>query len=237
MQNYSAEEQVVLQVKYASKRFGAMSDDEIAVASNAALIKIHAITGWAFPDATVAAILKDQFRKKILESYYNVNPDEMELAFRKYGGQVKDWGKSMNLSLIDEVMIPYLEQRASVSKIEEQKKLPEIEDKGEDITMQDWLDYTKTLVKQGKTKVELMPVMIYDWLDKQGLIKLKAKEKWEYLKKAVAYKHHQLEDNPKELEEYKEMERVGEFTDKYDKMLKELAKKFIVWDLILKGLV
>src|SRR5690606_31250336 len=63
-------------------------------------------------------ILRDQFRQKLLESYPTVNCDEVEYAFRK-NTDVKDWGKKMNLALIDEVMIPYLAERSEASRMEE----------------------------------------------------------------------------------------------------------------------
>lgn len=90
--------------------------------SKALLLRIHVITGWLIPEKELMNILIDQFGKKILESYSNVNTEEMEHAFRIRDTSVKDWGKALNLSLIDEVMTPYLNDRYEVSKLEEQAK-------------------------------------------------------------------------------------------------------------------
>lgn len=67
-------------------------------------------------------ILIDQFTKKILESYPLINSDEIEYAFRNKPIEIKEWGKAMNLSLIDEVVQPYIEKRYEISGIEERSK-------------------------------------------------------------------------------------------------------------------
>lgn len=101
-----------------------MSIAELKTAATLLLIKINVITGWAlYEDPKSAQILKEQFELKIKESYPNVNVDEMEYAFRQ-NTTVKDWGKFMNLGLIDEVMIPYLNQRKEISDIEERRTPP-----------------------------------------------------------------------------------------------------------------
>jgi hypothetical protein len=162
-----------------------MSGDELDRTADAALIKIHAMTGWHFPDPASAEILKDQFQKKMQESYANVNAEEMEYAFRTYGTTVKDWGKSMNLSLIDEVMIPYMDLRFAVSRLEETKQFKEIEHKEDlsDKAMQDWYsDVSKKLIEG--MDLQMLPVMLYDWLDKKGTFELDSKTKWAYIEKA-----------------------------------------------------
>ncbi|MEO7048319.1 MAG: hypothetical protein ABI091_23670, partial [Ferruginibacter sp.] len=57
------------------------------------IAKIAAITGWVIPDGNMQDVLVDQFEKKMIESFPNVNPDEFEYAFRSEGTTVKDWGK------------------------------------------------------------------------------------------------------------------------------------------------
>lgn len=92
------------------------------IQSTTLLLKIHVITGWEVPQKELMAILADQFAKKILESYPSVTPDEVEYAFRNKPIELKDWGKALNISIIDEVMVPYLEKRFEISRVEEQKK-------------------------------------------------------------------------------------------------------------------
>lgn len=101
-----------------------MSEQEVGLWSKTLLLKIHVITGWTIPDSDLLIILVDQFQKKLIESYPNMNADEIEYAFRQSGTTVKDWGKAMNLSLIDEVLIPYLDERKRLSHTYEERKAP-----------------------------------------------------------------------------------------------------------------
>ncbi len=119
-------EKKVIELKYQSLPFGKMNIAELKISASALLIKISLITGWSlYEDPENHGILKEQFQLKIVESYPNVNVDEMLYAFRQ-NTTVKDWGKSMNLALIDEVMVPYLEHRFEVSKLEESLNKPQL---------------------------------------------------------------------------------------------------------------
>lgn len=96
-----------------------MAPAELVYQASTLLVKIHVITGWEIPQKELMDILIDQFTKKILESYPLINSDEIEYAFRNKPITIKEWGKAMNLSLIDEVIQPYIESRFEISKIEE----------------------------------------------------------------------------------------------------------------------
>lgn len=238
------EEQRIIQVKYQSAQFGKMEWADLETWASVLLVKINTITGWVIPDESLE-ILVDQFRKKLAESYANCNPDEIEYAFRNYGTAVKDWGKQMNLSLIDEVMIPYLERRLELSRIEEQKAPPiaEIENKedvSEDAMFEWFLDVMKR-VKSGVCTIEFIPGMIYEWLDAKGEIKKTGSEKKEYLVHAVERRHRilsfllDIDDTPanrKMLSEFASMREKGCFTGEEIDRLKVLAKKIIVYEII-----
>jgi hypothetical protein len=90
------------------------------------LLKIHVITGWAIPEKEFLDILLDQFVKKCMESYARINPDEIEYAFRNKPEHIKDWGKTMSLSLMDEVILPYIAKRFDISVQYENLKLIEV---------------------------------------------------------------------------------------------------------------
>jgi hypothetical protein len=118
------EERRLINLKYADKKIGRMNDLELRLKTNELLIKINVITGWSFPlDSETQRILKEQFFKKLKESYSDVNVEEIEYAFRN-NTEVKDWGKNINLFLIDEVMKPYLEGRYELSAKEERQLPP-----------------------------------------------------------------------------------------------------------------
>lgn len=89
------------------------------------ILKLGIITGWSVPQAEALKYLTEQFEKKLLESYPNLNVVEIEYAFRSKATEIKDWGKELNLSLITEVLNAYLyDTKESVQKALE---LPENE--------------------------------------------------------------------------------------------------------------
>jgi hypothetical protein len=212
-----------------------MTGPEIRKWAKAILVKIHVITGWVIPeDEGYMNILMDQFEKKLSESYSNVNADEIEYAFRTFGTTVKDWGKSMNLSLIDEVMIPYLEQRATVSKIEEQKQPLQIEMKEDlsDKSMQDWFDETVKQVKQKTVAVEFIPPMVCEWAITKGLLGNPA----DYYAQAARKIGSDLFNNAldresiREYTKFKEMFNSGEFSGEWVGKIERLSKQLALME-------
>lgn len=216
---------------------------EMLIAANAVILKIHAITGWSIPEPVYANILKDQFIKKMQEGYANTNVDELEYAFRTYGTTVKDWGKNMNLSLIDEVMIPYLQSRSEVSKMEESKKPLAIENKENlsDQSMQDWLEDQQKQVQAGKLPVSFIAVMLYEFAVKKQIITPSIEQKKEYMVLAAKYTQAKLIEDAgdkevaREMSEFNAMMASGVFTGKYVESIKVLAKKMILFQYF-KGL-
>jgi hypothetical protein len=147
---------------------------------NELLLKIHVITGWVIPPDEIMLLLIDQFKKKILESYSSINVDEFEYAFRN--NFVKDWGKNLNLSLIDEVLQNYMSSRSSVSQIEETVTvaLPVPKLSNDDIAS--WLYETKKDWKAGKLKREFVPILFYDYLLENKMVEFDKKEVWDRAK-------------------------------------------------------
>lgn len=129
MPHLQADEQKILEVKYASVPIKNLGDPELQLHTQALLLKIHVITGWKLTDNEIKqTILENQLMLKLKEDYGNVNTSEIEFAFRKYGKLVKEWGKELNLNLIDDVLDEYLKRREDVSAIEERLlKAPEKE--------------------------------------------------------------------------------------------------------------
>lgn len=107
---------------------GKLSSETLTLHTQALLLKIHVISGWNIPDNDdLLTILQDQFYHKLIEDYSHVNINEIEFAFRKYGTQLKDWGKKVNLNLIDTVMNDYLKARKELSLVEERASFIQIE--------------------------------------------------------------------------------------------------------------
>jgi len=245
LENLLPEERRILEVKYQAPAFAAMEPEDVDLWADALLLKIHAITGWVVPERTMLTVFSDQFRKKIAESYANTNPEEIEFAFRNYGTVVEDWGKQMNLNMIDKVMIPYLARRAELSKVEEQKapnfKLPApVEDLSEK-SMMDWAREVRHRILTGITSIPFMAPMLYDKLDALGKIVLTKEEKKAYMEKAVNYRQGQLvklvEDdnsfvNRKTINDFMLMKEVRIFTGEEWENLKILAKKIALYEFL-----
>lgn len=214
--------------------------------ANVLLAKINAITGWVVPEMTLD-ILIDQFRKKLVESYGDCNPEEIEFAFRNYGTVVKDWGKQMNLSLIDEVMIPYLSRRSEVSKREEilaTDNTPQIEYK-EDMSkdaMLDWFNATAKKIRAGELLVDFVPLMLYEFMDANGNITATKEQKYGYLQRAADYRLGQLQAEVEKNDTINSRWRLSTFIsqktrgyfegDEVDRV-KTLAKKMLLFDTII----
>ena len=222
-----------------------MDFETLKLTSKSLLLKINIITGWVIPDKELINILVDQFQKLLTEKYRHCNTDEMEYAFRYYGLTIQDWGKQMNLSLVDQVMSQYLEKRFELSKIEEQQKTKQnsIEYKEDisDTAMRDWYNEIFRRVRVDGMAVDFIPVSLYDWMGKNGNITATNAEKKEYLVKAAYHRHQSLVaaydknnhvDNETTLKKFNEMKESGVYTGGEINILKSLAKKILLYDLI-----
>lgn len=165
----------MLELKYASPQIYLMPEVQLYKECRTLLLKIHVITGWAIPSKEMMAILSDQFCKKLIESYGHLNTEEIEYAFRQYGTVIEDWGKEMNLNLLDKVLIPYLNQRLYISADEERKKEKPAEQKIltdqqlEDIQRLD-IENVYQQMRSGRVPYGL-PVYFKELLIKDGLLK------------------------------------------------------------------
>jgi len=237
----------IIRAKYGATRFRNMNDDQIDLWGDAMLLKIAVITGWTLPTQSLQNILVDQFKKKLLESYADCNPEEIEYAFRNYGCEMKDWGKQLNLALIDEVMRPYLQRRREQSFVEEQAAPPLLlSSKKEDTSeegMRQWLKDEIQFVKTGKP-FELIPLELYDYMDKRGEIKASNEEKLQFLQKATDWRYGQLQkeyeqktsvENLRALEHFRAMRNNGCIKGEEIEKVKILAKKLLFHDRALKN--
>lgn len=204
------------------------------------LMKIHVITGWILPADEFLAILVEQFDKKLTESFPKVNPDEMEYAFRNAEG-IKNWGKHLNISLIDEVMGSYLSKRANISRIEE-TQIKELTNPVPEMSDDELWDETEKAVKKGGYPVDLIPPGLYEWMDSIGCILTNKEEKLKYMERATLYRHSKLaaayEADPssreakKALNEFNAMRETKVFQGPELESIKMLAKKMVVFDMM-----
>lgn len=118
----------MVSLKYSAPQFGQMNQITLLNECMIMLLRLSVITGWVIPQAELKNILIENLCKKLEESYPELNVNEVEYAFRNKNIEIKDWwGKSFNVALFDEVMIPYMEKRYTVSDLEQRIKKPLIQ--------------------------------------------------------------------------------------------------------------
>lgn len=143
------------------------------------------------------------------------------------------------------IMNAYRLWASEVYKQHKKDEPPMIEYKEDlsDLAMIDWFENVSRDVLAGKTKVDLVPVMLYEWMDKRGEINKSANDKREYLLKAAVHRQAQLasflqeNDNPqnrKYFDEFCVMYNRGEFTGSEIDIVKNIAKRMILFDLIIE---
>lgn len=172
-------------MKYKSKRIGNYTPEELSLQCKAMVMKIAVITGWQIPDnPEYVTILMDQLQKKFADDYQDLNADEFEYAIRTYGTRMKDWGKSLNLSLIDDAICEYLGKRKYLSDLEAQKMANEAEPAALPPGETDWSDEwekIKESARKGMFRGEFITTCIYDWLKRNKMITLSGAERWQLL--------------------------------------------------------
>jgi len=153
------------------------------------LMTISAITGWTLPNpGPMLDTLLEQFEKKLSESYANINSEEFEYAFRNKGLDIKDWGKALNLALIDEVIKPYLHDRADISLQEEklhgQLSKEEIEKEPSQMPDDEWEEWLNDIAKYEINKI---PRDSYEYLVRKEKISISPKDKHDYMARAPGF--------------------------------------------------
>ena len=206
-----------------------MTENERWLSAETLILKISAITGWTVPISEMMAILIDQFQKKLQEGYRNTTVEEIEYAFRNRGIETKDWGKALNLSLMDEVMIPYLQERAELSKMEEGIKMqPMIEEK-KTLTNEEWEEW---LVDIRGYEFNKIPALCYDYLVMSGKINPTAKEKHEAIDKAMTIYAASISEDIRLWNEFLSQKAEGVILGNHYASLITISKKLIAQEYL-----
>lgn len=225
-------EAAVVERKYAAKRFGDMEPVERNLSAIKMLMTISVITGWTIPNpGPMLDTLAEQFEKKLNESYANINIEEFEYAFRNKGLDIKDWGKALNLSLIDEVIKPYLHDRADISLQEEklhgQLSKEDIEKTPSLMKDEEWEEWLNDIAKYEVNKI---PCDSYDYLVRKEKISLAPAEKHDYMRRAIEHIAATIEPTSLEGIEFLKMKTKGEFSAPVTGTLITIAKRLVVFD-------
>lgn len=182
------EEKAILKAKYILPRFPDMPAVDLPRHAKGLLFRIHTITGWKLPeDDLFLNTLVSEFSKYLVEQCADLNPEEVSYAVRNHALEVKDWGKSMNLSLIDEPIRSYRERRCAVSEFEEARKKALDASKTKELPAGecDWSEQWEQIkegAKNGKIDNVIILTPVYDWLEREGLLDLDRDEKIQALR-------------------------------------------------------
>lgn len=108
--------------------------------------------------------------------------------------------------------------------------------------MDKFWDATEELVAKGNYPIELIPPMLYDWMDKNGNILFSREEKLKFLERATLVRHtaiaHAFEKNPYSLEtkaalnDFNRMREIKKYSEAEHEKIKELAKKMVVFEMM-----
>lgn len=227
----------VLDLKYSAKRFGEMDATERQLNCTKALMIISVITGWTIPNpGPMLDILADQFEKKMSEAYENINLEEVEYAFRNKGLDIKDWGKALNLSLIDEVLKPYLHNRSDLSMQEEKMKSQltkqELEKTPSQMDDKEWEEWLEDI---SKYEINKIPCDSYEYLVRKEKISISPKDKHDYMGRAIEYMASTIEPTSLAGIEFLKMKTKGEFSAAVTGSLITIAKRLVVFDYFHKS--
>lgn len=218
-----------------------MSGDELLLTARDLIMKIHVITGWVIPENEYSIILTDQFTKLLHEKYARATSYEFEFAFRNISNEVRDWGKRINFSLIDEVMQPYLERRFELSKLEEShnQKLLSDTTKSEPLTdevMNNWWEDVEKKVKKGEISFEFVPVMLYEWKEKNGGTATGKQKNLIMIAMRDHLEEQLLKDKSQAgvqaYEKFMKMKETGTFTGDVAARIIQLSKRKIVFEMM-----
>src|SRR5574339_316517 len=115
-----SEELEMLRVKYDGKRIMALGPGAVELGAEILLADSGIITGWTVPDH---ALYKKKLLTEIVAWLQDMADDftfaEIKYALRKYCGEVKDYGKPVNLSLLNNIIKMYRGDREELSRREE----------------------------------------------------------------------------------------------------------------------
>ena len=169
-----------------------MEETKIIIGIKAMLVQIHIITGWSLPENRegstlgMRTILENQFAKKLTESCRDINFTEIEYAFRQYGTVTKDWGKNFSINMFSEVIDAYRAHRQQVSELERDRPKAYLPAPAmTDADYREWDESTRKLFQGGFLQWQLLPVSLYDWLEKTGALIVTKEEKNQVWKRAL----------------------------------------------------
>lgn len=157
----------MLSVKYQSPAISKLEGVALVKGIQKALVMIRIITGWALLEDDMALqMFETLLYKKLLADFPTLNLHEIEYAFLHHTTGIRNWGATVNIPLIEEVLNAYIAVRAKVSFLEDQHEvLPEPAPRS--LTLAEYYEFaadTERMYNAGTLGTNLLPVMIYNFL-------------------------------------------------------------------------
>lgn len=162
----SSQDQTILAVKYIQAPISRL-DLLQAVGIIQGLIKrIKVIAGWNIPELKEdLEILYAELYQHFCENWPTVNAEEVAFAFRKYGSEVNNWGKDINLVLLDQIIGKYMAERREIGIIEERQSVQEDPSRLIEPVI-DWVKYAEdcyqTFLSGKKFNLRIWSAAMYD---------------------------------------------------------------------------
>ena len=130
---------------------------------------------------------------------------------------------------MDEVMLPYLSERAELSRVEEHLKTkPMIEEKKQ-LTDEEWEEW---LVDIKDYPLELIPVSCYDYLLRKEKINPTTKEKKDYMNKAMPIYAVSISENLRKWDEFVNQKNDNKIKGDHFDSLVVISKRLIVQEYL-----
>lgn len=176
--------QQIAKVKYSGPRFSNIDILDIPLVTTTLLAQICTITGWLMPENKFAQqALKKEFQCYCLEVADDMTPDEIRYAMRHYALGIKDWGKAVNLQMINEPLIEYRNARSEFSEMEGKNEVSNVKQHklSEPFDWHDTIEKLKSGDITGPFEQMVPYAAIYDWAERTGLFRPTNAEKWEFM--------------------------------------------------------
>lgn len=220
----------ILKAKESGIPFRKMSNEELLLSAYSLIVKMNVITGWAILDKKLLDVFAEQLSLKLSETYSFLNQNEIEFAFRTYS--VNDWGKNFNLNALDDVLRPYLTLRRELHINETKPKILPVNEFKE-ISQKEMIQDIEDYLAKDTLEVNLIPIYIYEYAEKLGLINLSRDEKLAIFEEAKSFRQRELSNSAKSnrIDDimanniFFEMVKKNEITDEEKFRLQNLSKK------------
>lgn len=230
---------------FKGEKVGTSTDEAIKRVLRGIMLKLG-IRAHNLPSEEEKAILLDHIRSRYPDCTLQVMALAFEMAIvGKLDVEVNCF-ENFSCMYFSKVIEAYRTwAKKEFSKAAKELPAPEMRT-SEDISqhaMEEWLEREIYFIKTGKP-VEFVPVELYDFLVKQGKITATREEKFAYLQKASDWRHALLlkevqaknsTDNRTALQDFRMMRENGCYRGREIDRLKDLAKKLLFFDHVLKS--